>query len=371
MDLSGASEPCQSGSCVLHTVVIVGTSALIIFVNLINIIIIPRWLNISRTYGKYFMLSLACADLGVGLIVTPFSILPSVHGYWMYGTRWCTFLAITVAALCSISIFSIMCVCIDRYIHIKYALRYDAILSKRKCLITVAVIWIGTFAIFTLHKVFSGNYYYDHKSYICTINFPRDWIFTLFIIFTVVIPAFIVITFCNFKIYAISRRHVNEINALERQCQVFTIVVSSLEPLRNTRYITTGKLRSDEGQLEGACPENYQNITDNYNDFAELSESNIMVSPKSRVSKWKALKINLIIVVSFTIAWIPYSIIQVIMGFYKRDAIPQTITFIIMWLAFANSFWNFVVYFVMNRHFRVAVYKYCRSLIRRTKVHPI
>ena len=125
MDLSGVSEPCQSGSCVLHTAVIVVTSTLIICANLINIIIIPRSLNISRTYGKYFMLSLACADLGVGLIVTPFSILPSVHGYWMYGAQWCTFLAITVAALCSISIFSIMCVCIDRYIHIQHALRYD------------------------------------------------------------------------------------------------------------------------------------------------------------------------------------------------------------------------------------------------------
>ena len=371
MDLSGVSEPCQSGSCVLHTAVIVVTSALIICVNLINIIIIPRSLNISRTYGKYFMLSLACADLGVGLIVTPFSILPSVHGYWMYGAQWCTFLAITVAALCSISIFSIMCVCIDRYIHIQHALRYDEILSKRKCLITVAVIWIGTFGIFTLHKVFSGNYYFDHKSYICTINFPRDWIFTLFIIFTVVTPAFVVITSCTFKIYAISRRHVNEINALERQCQVFTIPVSSLEPLRNTRYIASGELGSDESQLERDCSSNYQNITDNYNHFAELSESNITVSPNSRVSKWKALKINLTIVVSFTIAWIPYSIIQVIMGFYRRDAIPQTITFIIMWLAFANSFWNFVVYFVMNKHFRVALYKYCRSLIRRTKVHPL
>ena len=258
-----------------------------------------------------------------------------------------------------------------QYINIQHALRYHQILSKRKCLITVAVIWIGTFGIFTLHKVFSGNYYCDHKSYICTINFPQDWIFTLFIIFTVVTPAFIVITFCTFKIYAISRRHVNEINALERQCKVFVTAASSPKPLNNTRHNETVELESVEGQLERDFSHNCQSVTDNCNDNAQRSESNITTSPNSRVSKWKALKINLIIVVSFTIAWIPYSIIQVVMGFYRIDAIPETITFIIMWLALANSFWNFVVYFVMNKHFRDALYKYCRFLIRKTKVHPL
>ena len=89
-------------------------------------------------------------------------------------------------------------------------------------LVITCAIWIGAFAIFTLHKIFSGNYYYDQNSFICTIDFPQDWIFTLFIISTMVKPAFTIITFCTFKIYAISKRHVNDINALHRQCYVFS-----------------------------------------------------------------------------------------------------------------------------------------------------
>ena len=123
-----------------------------------------------------------------------------------------------------------MCVCVDRYILIQYALRYNQILSKRKYLLIVTMIWTGAFGIFTLHRAFSGNYYYDHKAFICTIDFPQDWIFTLFIISIVVTPAFTVISFCTIKIYTISKRHVQDIKPLQQQYKAFTIT-SSHDPI--------------------------------------------------------------------------------------------------------------------------------------------
>ena len=260
-----------------------------------------------------------------------------------------------------------MCVCVDRYLHIRYALRCSQILSKRMCLVTISAIWIGAFAIFTLHKGadrnYSGNYYYDQNSFICTIDFLQDWIFTLFIISIVVTPAFTIIPFCMFKIYAISKRHVNDINALHRQCYVFTIT-------NFTQFSAKNNIKDHSDITEQGSKDKEIAGTERVDDYPKSDNDNSRIFNKN-VSKWRAMKINLITVISFAVAWIPYSIIQVIMDFHGKNSIPPNATFVIMWIAFANSSWNFVVYFIMNRHFRDALYTFGRSLLHKNRVHPL
>jgi hypothetical protein len=80
--------------------------------------------------------------------------------------------------------------------------------------------------------------------------------------------------------------------------------------------------------------------------------------------QWRALKMNTVIAGAFCIAWVPYSVIQIILGFSNIN-IPQPIIFVIQWTAFANSFWNSLFYFHLNAVYRNRAIRLFRKLFCR------
>lgn len=75
-----------------------------------------------QTITNFFVVSLAVADIAVGVLAIPFSIAIST-GFCskFYG---CLFIACFVLVLTQSSIFSLLAIAIDRYIAIKLPLRY-------------------------------------------------------------------------------------------------------------------------------------------------------------------------------------------------------------------------------------------------------
>lgn len=69
-----------------------------------------------------------------------------------------------------------------------------------------------------------------------------------------------------------------------------------------------------------------------------------------QLSEYRALKMNIIIAGAFCVAWIPYSILQIVL--LSGTDMSQPLVFIIQWLAFANSFWNSIIYYYVNREYR-------------------
>lgn len=74
-----------------------------------------------QSITNFFVVSLAVADIAVGVLAIPFSIVISI-GFCcnFYG---CLFLACFVLVLTQSSIFSLLAIAIDRYIAIKLPLR--------------------------------------------------------------------------------------------------------------------------------------------------------------------------------------------------------------------------------------------------------
>lgn len=77
---------------------------------------------------------------------------------------------------------------------------------------------------------------------------------------------------------------------------------------------------------------------------------------------FKALKMNVIIAGAFYVAWIPYSVVQVVLSFAGGVDIPQWLIFSIQWIAFANSFWNSIIYYYWNLVYRDKALLLYRSL---------
>ncbi|XP_048115226.1 LOW QUALITY PROTEIN: adenosine receptor A2a-like [Alosa alosa] len=74
-----------------------------------------------QSITNYFVVSLAVADIAVGLLAIPFAVAIST-GFCSH-FRGCLFIACFVLVLTQSSIFSLLAIAIDRYIAIKIPLR--------------------------------------------------------------------------------------------------------------------------------------------------------------------------------------------------------------------------------------------------------
>ncbi|XP_074045375.1 adenosine receptor A2b [Macrotis lagotis] len=98
-----------------------------------------------KTATNYFLVSLAVADVAVGLLAIPFAVTISVG--FCTDFHSCLFLACFVLVLTQSSIFSMLAVAVDRYLAIKLPLRYKSLVTGTRARGVIAVLWILAFGI--------------------------------------------------------------------------------------------------------------------------------------------------------------------------------------------------------------------------------
>ncbi|XP_010874558.2 adenosine A2a receptor a [Esox lucius] len=93
-----------------------------------------------QTITNFFVVSLAVADIAVGVLGIPFAIVIST-GFCsnFYG---CLFIACFVLVLTQSSIFSLLAIAIDRYIAIKIPLRYNSLVTGQRAKGIIAICWV-------------------------------------------------------------------------------------------------------------------------------------------------------------------------------------------------------------------------------------
>ncbi|XP_072311395.1 adenosine A2a receptor b [Eucyclogobius newberryi] len=93
-----------------------------------------------QSVTNLFVVSLAVADIAVGLLAIPFAIAIST-GFCAH-FHGCLFIACFVLVLTQSSIFSLLAIAIDRYIAIKNPLRYSSVVTGQRAKAIVALCWI-------------------------------------------------------------------------------------------------------------------------------------------------------------------------------------------------------------------------------------
>ncbi|CAH2295416.1 adenosine receptor A2a [Pelobates cultripes] len=94
---------------------------------------------------NYFVVSLAAADIAVGLLAIPFAI--SISTGFCATFYSCLFIACFVLVLTQSSIFSLLAIAADRYIAIRIPLRYNSLVTSQRANIIIAVCWLLSFII--------------------------------------------------------------------------------------------------------------------------------------------------------------------------------------------------------------------------------
>uniref|UniRef100_A0AC35U6E8 G_PROTEIN_RECEP_F1_2 domain-containing protein n=1 Tax=Rhabditophanes sp. KR3021 TaxID=114890 RepID=A0AC35U6E8_9BILA len=161
-----------------------------------------------RNPTGYLIVSLACADLIVGLVVMPLNSLFEITNHvWLLGMTMCDiFHAFDILASTS-SIWSLCVISLDRYMAGQDPIGYRDKVSKRKILITIFIVWFTSsclsFPAIIWWRQASPNLYIDSTKCI----FTDSWLYIVFSSLVSFYIPLILILFAYGRVYLIATRH--------------------------------------------------------------------------------------------------------------------------------------------------------------------
>uniref|UniRef100_A0A8C1IEM5 G-protein coupled receptors family 1 profile domain-containing protein n=1 Tax=Cyprinus carpio TaxID=7962 RepID=A0A8C1IEM5_CYPCA len=273
-------------------------SAWTVFLNLLVIISISHFKKL-HTPTNLIILSLAVADMLVGLIVMPVDAIKLIETCWYFGDTFCDVFMIIMGLLLSTSICNLVLIAVDRYVAVCHPLLYPQKITMTKTLISICLCWFFS-SNYNIGCLVSGRYFEaSQRSDACygkcylVISFSGTFT-DLF--FSFLSPCTLIITL-YLRIFYVAHQQVKVLNSL----------------MKSGKCVTEGSVR--------------------------------------RKSESKAALTLGIIVTVYLICYIPYYILSITGTTVISSA---TITFL-LWTLYVNSGLNPLIYALFYRWFKISV----------------
>ncbi|KAM9840816.1 trace amine-associated receptor 1-like [Aulostomus maculatus] len=204
--------------CVLTYSFLAILSVVTVFGNLLVIISIIYFKQL-HTPTNYLILSLAFADLFVGLLVFPFSMAFTVTSCLYHEDLFCKIRDSFDVSLCTSSILNLCCISIDRYFAVCQPLTYRTKINGHVTLIMILVTW-GIAALIGM-GIIIGGYSQGTCEEMCSVDVVLANVTGP--VFAFFLPAIVMI--CIYlKIFLVAQKQMNSI-----QSKKFGATVSKME----------------------------------------------------------------------------------------------------------------------------------------------
>lgn len=265
---------------------------------------------------NYLLVSLAVSDLCVAVLVMPTALLYEVLEEWRFGRLFCDIWVSFDVLSCTASILNLCAISVDRYWAITKPLEYGVKRTPRRMMLCVALVWLGAACISLPPLLILGN---EHT--------------------TDGRPSCIVCQSFGYQIYA-------TLGSFYIPLAVMLFVYYQI--FRAARRIVMDEKRA-QTRLEGALNNGVQQQT-------QEKPINAIGSPHQKKLRFQLAKERKasttlgIIMSAFTVCWLPFFILALVKPITGAEY--MTLSSIFLWLGYANSLLNPIIYATLNRDFR-------------------
>ncbi|XP_055912342.1 uncharacterized protein LOC129946244 [Eupeodes corollae] len=286
--------------------------------NLMVIIVFHRERKLRRR-TNYYIVSLAIADFLVGLLGVPFAVLASVG--LPRNLHACLFTVSLLVVLCTISIFCLVAVSVDRYWAILYPMAYSRNVRTKTAIGIISMCWVagtivGFLPLFGWHADVENNAS-------CLFEKVMDYNYLVFLYFaTIITPALLLLAF-----YA----------------HIYRVIIKQLRQIVTMNPVGDCSRRSSSNQIHSLHHRMCHGGT------------MLRVLGAARKRDVKATQNLSIIVLFFMICWIPLYTINCIKAFCPTCFVHPKLTFFCIILSHLNSAVNPVLYAYHLKDFRAAL----------------
>ncbi|XP_012282981.1 RYamide receptor [Orussus abietinus] len=255
-----------------------------------------------KTVTNYFIVNLAVGDIFMALFCVPTSFISTlILQYWPFGSELCPIVNYSQAVSVLLSAYTLVAISIDRYAAIMWPLRPR--MSKRQAKLLILSVWmvalIVSFPIAVVSRLFQPTDGYRRcDRYVCHEDWP-----------------------------SLQHRYYYSIALL---------VVQYLVPLMVLMFTYTSIAVMVWGKRPPGEAENTRD-------------------QRMARSKRKMVKMMMTVVIVFTVCWLPFNVLILVMDNDERLSNWWGLPFVwtaLHWLSMSHSCYNPVIYCWMNARFR-------------------
>lgn len=324
-----------------------------------------------RTPSNWLIVSLAVADLCVALMVMPLATMYEAMGFWSLGHTVCDMWTSLDVMLCTASILNLCMISVDRYLVITRPFQYAMKRTPLRMALMIFCVWLLS-ALISIPPLFGWKE--DPVDGQCQLSQAIGYQFYA-TIGAFYLPLAVMI-FIYYRIYAVSARILKAeaktklpgdaigrrpsyLPPSSRKCSMDIGGAGHLAAGHNNR-LDVNDFRSS---IVGGGGESYT---------THSRSSSIDISPRTPLKKnfsflqrsgshrmsaasreRKTTKTLGVIMGAFVACWLPFFILALVRPFlHDKSAIPPWLESLLLWLGYANSFFNPIIYARFNREFR-------------------
>ncbi|XP_073685303.1 trace amine-associated receptor 13c-like [Garra rufa] len=188
-------------------------SVFTVFLNLLVIISIAHFKQL-HTPTNLLILSLAVADLIVGLIVIPFMGIRFIESCWYFGETFCSLFLFIIFMVVTASLGNLFFISVDRYIAVSDPLRYTVRVTTDNVVFCIIINWLccGIYSVIILLDTMFYPETRDTCYGDCTVSFKFEHFVTDLIV-TFVAPSSVIMSI-YVKIFCVAKYQAKVVNSV-------------------------------------------------------------------------------------------------------------------------------------------------------------
>ncbi|KAF6719160.1 Beta-2 adrenergic receptor [Oryzias melastigma] len=338
----------------------VAMAILVLAIVLGNVMVISAILRFHRlqTVTNLFIASLAVADLIMGVVVVPFSSSNILLSSWKFGNFMCDFWTATDVLCVTASIETLCVIALDRYLAITLPLRYPTLLTRARAIAAILAVWAVASLISFLPIYLKLWMSKDLQALECVkredcCEFHTNQAYAVISSIVSFYLPLVVMIFLYSRVFQEAQKQLKKIRGREQHFYNMhystQLACPDDSPVMNTRR-AENREAMEEDRL------NMQQLEEVESDKGEKNEENRANTQKEEgkqssakrlkfsLKEHKALKTLGIIMGTFTLCWLPFFILNIVMAYSDKNSINDVPFRLLNWLGYSNSAFNPLIY---------------------------